>query len=171
MQHSADYFNEDQVLEGFTLIDLLKMKDPQLNEILQFWHWKQEESLDGIGFRFWGNSNGQTQKQVRDESEPVQQKWLCQEPLKKTTVPWKGKEKARSTSSECWMNHIEPDSRRHHGSIPQSYAASDSGESFDFTEVDMMASSNEITPCPGDDASASVLIPQVGSTSQNTFGP
>ena len=74
MQHSADYFDEDQVPEGFMLIDLLKMKDPQLNEILQFWQWKQEESSNGIGFRFQGNSNGQTQKWERDESEPVQQK-------------------------------------------------------------------------------------------------
>ena len=119
MHHSADYFNKDQVPEGFTLIDPSKMKDPQLNKILQFWHQKQEESINGIGFRFQGNSNGQTQKRVRDESKPaVQRKWPCQEPASSSTATGKGKEKARAKSPECWMDHIKPDSRRRQGHVP-----------------------------------------------------
>lgn len=172
LQNSANYFDEDQVPEGFTLIDPSKMKDPQLNEILQFWHQKQEESMDGIGFRFRGNSNVQTRKRVRDEPEPpVQRKRQRQDPAMKSTTGGKGREKARAKSSERWTDHIEPDSRRRRGRVPQSSVASDSGESFDFTEVDTMVSSDAGTGGPEDDISATVPIPQVGSTSRNTFGP
>ena len=173
LQNSANYFDEDQVPEGFTLIDPSKMKDQQLNEILQFWHQKQKESMDGIGFRFRENSNGQTQKRVRDESEPpVQRKRQHQGPATKSTVAGKGKQKAGLTSSEHWTDHIEPDSRRRQGRVPQSSVGSDSGESFDFTEVDAMASSDEVTGGPEDDLSETVPIPQVQrSVSRNTFGP
>ena len=43
-----EYFQADQVPQGFKLLDPSKMKDTQINEILMFWYSKQE----GNGFRF-----------------------------------------------------------------------------------------------------------------------
>lgn len=171
LQNSAKFFDEDQVPEGFTLNDPSKMKDPQINEILHFWHRKQEESIDGVGFRFRTTSDVQTRKRVRDESEPpVERKRQRQEHTTKSTAAGKGKEKARAKSSERWTDHIEPDSRRRRQFARESSVASCSGESFNFTEVDMMASSDEGEGLE-DDLSTMVPIPQVGSTSRNTFGP
>jgi hypothetical protein len=36
LQNSSDFFNPDQVPEGFTLMDPLKMKDTQINETLKY---------------------------------------------------------------------------------------------------------------------------------------
>lgn len=44
------YFGLDQVLDGFKVLDPLKMKDPQIKEILTFWYLKQE--ANGFGFKF-----------------------------------------------------------------------------------------------------------------------
>jgi hypothetical protein len=48
IEHPDKYFGLDQVPEGFKLLDLSKMKDPQIKEILTFWYSKQEAN----GFRF-----------------------------------------------------------------------------------------------------------------------
>jgi hypothetical protein len=38
IQNHNDYFNPDQLPEGFTLLDPSKMKDPQVQDLLDFWY-------------------------------------------------------------------------------------------------------------------------------------
>ena len=38
VQHPNKYFDTDQVPEGFMLLDPSKMKDPQIQELLNYWH-------------------------------------------------------------------------------------------------------------------------------------
>ena len=70
LQNVSTFFDLDQVPEGFTLMDPSKMKDPQLNELLQFWHKRQEQNDDGIGFCFGADPTVPNRKRQRDESEP-----------------------------------------------------------------------------------------------------
>ena len=45
-----EYFRSEQVPDGFKLLYPLKMKDPQIKEILTFWYSRQEGN--GFGFKF-----------------------------------------------------------------------------------------------------------------------
>lgn len=181
LQNASNFFDPDQVPEGFTLMDPSKMKDPQVNEILEFWHERQEKNDDGIGFRFREDPNCPNPKRQRDESEPV----TPEPPTKRRKGPpvvekkasnlvkgkQKGKQKAQSPGP--WTDHIQPDSRRRRVRIRESSPSSDSGESFDFTAVNAMLSDHEDGDGEGSGQSSStkVPIPQVMVTSRTTFGP
>ena len=62
VQKPEDFFDLDQVPDGFTLLDPSKMKDPQVQALLDFWHKRQEEGEDGIGFQFQESSNSLSKK-------------------------------------------------------------------------------------------------------------
>ena len=51
-QKPGDYFDPDQVPEGFKMLEPSKMKDLGIQALLNFWHQKQVDGDDGIGFRF-----------------------------------------------------------------------------------------------------------------------
>ena len=53
------------VPDGFTLLDPSKMKDPQVQELLDLWHKRQEEGEDGIGFQFQELSSSVLRKRHR----------------------------------------------------------------------------------------------------------
>ena len=50
IEYPDKYFGSDQVPDRFKLLDPLKMKDPQIKEILTFWYSQQESN--GFGFKF-----------------------------------------------------------------------------------------------------------------------
>ena len=70
VQHLSKYFDTDQVPEGFTLLDPSKMKDPQIQELLNYWHSQQEGGEKGVGFEFQGDERVNWWK-------PVQQTTPC----------------------------------------------------------------------------------------------
>ena len=64
VQKPEDFFDVNQVPDGFTLLDSSKMKDPQVQELLDFWHKRQEEGEDGIGFQFQESSSSILRKSL-----------------------------------------------------------------------------------------------------------
>jgi hypothetical protein len=140
MQNSSDFFDPDQVPEGFTLMDPSKMKDTQINEILKYWHDRQETRKDGIGFLFQLTIKMPTKKHDRDDSEPpspTPEPGILQ---KQTRSQSKVSGKQKAQSPEKWTKYIQPDSRRRqkHRKLASGGSESESGKSFDFTEVNRM---------------------------------
>jgi hypothetical protein len=154
MQSASEYFNAEQVPEGFTLLDPSKMKDPEINELLNFWYERQEDSSDGIGFQFQANTNVQSRKRGRSNSDPpermIQPEHHPRQPdrskrsLKahQSSKPPPGTQKKQKTPATHWTTYIEPDSRRRR-KRGTSVTSDGSGESFDFTTVDEMQTSDE----------------------------
>lgn len=144
VQHPSKYFDTDQVPEGFTLLDPSKMKDPQIQELLNYWHSRQEGGEKGVGFEFQGDERVNRRKPVRQTTplspDPSQQQ---------RSKTGKGKERA----TELWVDPIMPDSCRR--KRRRSLSAESSGEEFDFGSVERMEESDfdDAGHCPGPSSS------------------
>jgi hypothetical protein len=198
VQQPSIYFDADQVPEGFTLLDPSKMKDPQIQELLNYWYERQQDEETGIGFKFQEDPNVKTRKRTHEESDSDsdpeanspgnkqppkkrarQGKGTADPPQKSKPTPTtkakgkgkaapqptgkpkaksqpKGKAKGKGKATEkatpkgkgssleagnrrdkeSWLEHIQPDSRRRTQGAAE--VDSDSGESFDFREVNNM---------------------------------
>jgi hypothetical protein len=69
VQQPSIYFDANQLPEGFTLLDPSKMKDPQIQELLNYWYeWQQDEETR-IGFKFQEDPNVKTRKWTHEESD------------------------------------------------------------------------------------------------------
>jgi hypothetical protein len=102
MQNPEDYFDLDQLPEGVTLLDPSKMKDPQIQELLQFWRSRQENGDTGVGFQLKSDPNKNPRKRAQDNLEPS-----SSPPPDEKQRRTKGKQKQVLT----WQDYIEPDSR------------------------------------------------------------
>jgi hypothetical protein len=133
VQNPEDYFDPDQLPEGVTLLNPSKMKDPQIQELLQFWHSRQENGDTGVGFQLRSDPNKNPWKRVRHDSEPS-----SSPPPDEKRRQMKGKQKQVLT----WQDYIEPDSRQRWTRY-QSVLSDASGEAFDFGPVDQLDSTDE----------------------------
>jgi hypothetical protein len=69
VQHPDMYFDPEQLPEGFTLLDPSKMKDPQIQHLLNYWYDRQQFHEKGVGFQFQVDPNVQVRKQSHSRSE------------------------------------------------------------------------------------------------------
>jgi len=137
VQRPSNYFDPDQLPEGFTLLDPSKMRDLQIEELLNYWFSRQR---DGIGFRFQGDEKV---KRKREETPDESDDAPDEDSRKNAKQKKKGKEKV----TEDWIDEIQPDSRRRKRRMSSCSASS---ESFDFQEVNMMGDSDsDGVPHPG----------------------
>jgi hypothetical protein len=152
IQKPNDYFDVDQLPEGFTLLDPSKMKDPQVQEVLNFWYKRQEDGEGGIGFQFQAQSSDQPRKRKRGASAT---------PSTSDRTNRK-KQKGKAKEVLTWKDYIQPDSRRRKrrsGTV----SLESSHEHFDFSRIDEMSSDSDMAQNdnkkPGQSSSA---IPVAG---------
>ena len=139
VQKPEDFFNVDQVPDGFTLLDPSKMKDPQVQELLDFWHKRQEEGEDGIGFQFQESSSSVSRKRRRADS-------VADSSTAGHKAGKKEKGKGKAVDKEMmWTDHIQPDSRRRQTRKPGAghLGLDSSGEEFDFSQLSEAESSED----------------------------
>lgn len=150
VQNPDEYFDANQVPDGFTLLDPSKMKDPQINELLNFWHSQQQDNDDGVAFRFHskGEGSGPMSSMEKKPDSP--------DPSVRRSKDGKGKQKA----SESWLDPITPDSRRR--KRRRSLSTETSGEEFDFRGLDDMTENDEdVGPRPGGSKKQRIQPPPV----------
>jgi len=133
IQTPDNHFDADQLPEGFTLLDPSKMKDPQVQELLDFWYKQQVDGDEGIGFQFQSKATDEVRKRKRSTSSTRSDR-----PSLKRKEKGKGKAKQVLT----WKDYIQPDSRRRtrrSGSV----SSESSQEEFDFSTIDQESSDSD----------------------------
>jgi len=103
------------------------MKDPEVQELLEYWHNRQENETEGVGFQFEASRPVLSKrKRARSQTRSVSPSSSRRQGQKKSNVPEKK-----------WTKYIKPDSRRRKKrSRTMSSDSESSGEEFDFSTID-----------------------------------
>jgi hypothetical protein len=128
LQKPGDYFDPDQVPDGFKMLEPSKMKDPEIQALLDFWHQKQVDGNDGIGFRFReAEPSGamKTSKRVSSSSARPQKSEMM-----------KGKTKVTKKLKKYGMEQTSEYPTGKTRAAQQACDSDSSGEHFDFGGID-----------------------------------